>query len=137
MVAPLEIVALNARPIKACVDGAVCGCIEAADVQRVRRVGIDGDIVNVLRLDEDWLPGCAGVGRKIDTAAPCPRLLAPFPRWPDTCGYCLVDQARGHWVRLRFAAASPSSSSRRHRRICRARHLRLNRRYCLRCGGQE
>ena len=53
--APLEIVALDALPTGAAVHGAVSGGIKAADIKRIGMLGIDGQIVDVLRLGEEGL----------------------------------------------------------------------------------
>ena len=77
-VAPLEVVALNARPVKPGVGRAISGPIETADVKGLRRSWVDGHIVNVLRLAEDRLPALGAVCRK---KYPAPRVhpLALLP----------------------------------------------------------
>lgn len=59
-VTPLEIVALDALPMRSAVYR-TAGCrVKAADVERVRLAWVDGQIVHVLRLREESPPGYAG-----------------------------------------------------------------------------
>src|ERR1035437_3057773 len=66
--APLEIVALDACPMGAAVGGAVGSSVKAGEVERVRMVGIDSQIVDVLRLREEGSPRLTAVVGCIDTA---------------------------------------------------------------------
>jgi len=51
-VTPLEVVSLDSCPMIAAVGGAIGRGVEAADVKSVRMVGIDRQIVDMLRLRE-------------------------------------------------------------------------------------
>ncbi len=59
--APLEVVALNAFPMRTAISGAESRSIKAANVKYVGMMGIDGQIVNVLRFREEGAPRFAAV----------------------------------------------------------------------------
>jgi len=68
--APLKVVAPDACPMGASVGGAVGRGVKAADIERIRIAGIDGQVVDVLRFREQGPPRLAAVVRGVDTAIP-------------------------------------------------------------------
>src|ERR1035441_10896910 len=48
--APLEVVALDVFPMDAAIGGAVSSSVKTADIKCIGMIGIDGQVVNVLRL---------------------------------------------------------------------------------------
>src|ERR1019366_9585124 len=79
-VAPLEVVAPQAVPGGAAIFGAPGSGIEAAGVKDAGILRVHGDVVDVLRLLENRLPGGAGVGGQKHASARVDAGAAQTPR---------------------------------------------------------
>src|ERR1039458_8904218 len=65
--APLEVVALDVFPMDAAIGGAVSSSVKTADIKYIGMLGIDGQVVNVLRLGVKSPPGLTAIVGGINT----------------------------------------------------------------------
>ena len=77
--APLEVVSLDSFPTDTAVDGAIGGSIETGDIEIVGMMGIDGQVINVLRLRKECLPCLAAVVGAINAAVSVGIIALPVP----------------------------------------------------------
>ena len=91
-VAPLEVVALDACPVRAAVGGAVGSGVKPGEIERIGMAGIDGQVVDVLRLRKEGSPRPASIIGDIDAAvpvgdfpllSPCRQVEAQRVAWVD------------------------------------------------------
>ena len=91
-VAPLEVVALDPFPMASAVGRAIGRGVKAGDIERVGMIGVDGQVVDMLRLREEGSPCLAAVVLGINAAvavgilaflSPCRQVKALRVAWVD------------------------------------------------------